>query len=194
MPSLELEKSYGGKIVAGIDEVGRGPLSGPVVAAAVIIDPEIEIDNIKDSKKLSEKKRDLIASKIKENYAFGIGEASVSEIDELNILNATKLAMIRAFEALPKEPDIALVDGNMKFDDDRFKSVVKGDNISKSIAAASIIAKVHRDSIMKELSIIHPEYGWEKNAGYGTKMHIDAIKKCGPTPYHRSKFISKIEF
>lgn len=194
MTNLDLESSYVGKIVAGVDEVGRGPLSGPVVAAAVIVDPSINIEDIKDSKKLSEKKRTNIAEQIKLNYQYAIAEASVAEIDELNILNATKLAMERAVKALPTSPDIVLADGNMNFDDDRFKSIVKGDNISKSIASASIIAKVHRDLIMKELSSLHPEYGWEKNAGYGTPMHVAAIKEHGPTIYHRSKFIRNIPF
>lgn len=194
MTNLDLESSYPGKIVAGVDEVGRGPLAGPVIAAAVIVDPAIHIEDIKDSKKLSEKKRTLIAEKIKFHYKYAIGEASVSEIDEINILNATKLAMTRAVEQLIPSPEIVLADGNMKFDDIRFKSIVKGDNISQSIAAASIIAKVHRDLIMKKLSEKYPVYGWEKNAGYGTPMHISAIQAYGPTCYHRSKFISKITF
>jgi ribonuclease HII len=192
--SLELESAYKGKIVAGVDEVGRGPLAGPVVAAAVIVDPLIHIDDIKDSKKLSAKKRESISKQIKLHYKYAIGEASVSEIEELNILNATKLAITRAVKNLPLVPDIVLVDGNMKFDDIKFKSIVKGDNISKSIAAASIVAKVYRDVAMGLLAVKYPEYGWEKNVGYGTSMHIAAIKKHGPTIYHRSKFISKIEF
>lgn len=194
MTSLELESSYPGKIVAGVDEVGRGPLAGPVIAAAVIIDPSIHIDDIKDSKKLSEKKRVSIAEQIRLHYKYAIGESSVAEIDELNILNATKLAMQRSVEALKVRPDIVLADGNMKFDDLRYKSIIKGDNISRSIAAASIIAKVYRDNIMKELSSKYPEYRWEKNAGYGTPIHVAALKEYGPTPYHRSKFIRNIPF
>lgn len=194
MTSLDIEESYKVKVVAGIDEVGRGPLSGPVIAAAVIVNPKIFIKDIKDSKMLSAKKREKIASEIKEHYLFGIGEASVAEIDEVNIYNATKLAMMRAAENLPEIPEIVLVDGNMNFADQKFKSIIKGDNISRSIAAASIVAKVHRDCIMKELSLDHPEYGWEKNVGYATKTHISAIQKYGPTIHHRSKFISNINF
>lgn len=194
MINLDIEKSYNGKVVAGIDEVGRGPLAGPVVAAAVIIDSDVLIDGIKDSKQISPKKREKLAEQINSNYSYGIGEASVSEIDELNILNATKLAIVRAAQNLPIEPDIVLVDGNMKFDDESFKSIIKGDAISKSIAAASIIAKVYRDDLMQKLADIYPQYGWEKNVGYGTPTHIAAIKQYGPVVEHREKFISKIDF
>jgi len=192
MTNLDLEKQYEGQIVAGIDEVGRGPLAGPVVSAAVIINPDIFIEDIKDSKKLTEKKRSQISSQIMNSYTYSIGVAEVSEIEEMNILEATKLSMIRAFKGLEIEPDIALVDGNMKFPDPRFKSIVKGDTLSRSIAASSIIAKVYRDKLMQELSIEYPQYGWEKNAGYGTKAHIEAIKKYGPTRHHRLSFLSNI--
>ncbi len=194
MPTLELESQYKGKIIAGVDEVGRGPLAGPVVAAAVVVLPEIFIDGINDSKKLSLKKREELSSLIINNYNYSIGEATVEEIEELNISGATKLAMSRAVKGLPSTPDVILVDGNMKFDDIRYVSIIKGDSLSISIAAASIIAKVYRDNLMKKLSILYPEYGWEKNSGYGTHMHISAIKKYGITVEHRKKFLTNIHF
>ncbi|MGV2432671.1 MAG UNVERIFIED_CONTAM: ribonuclease HII [Rickettsiaceae bacterium] len=194
MPDFHLESQYLGKIVAGVDEVGRGPLAGPVVAAAVIANPAIYIEGIRDSKKLSIKKRESINLSIMEHYNYAIGEASVEEIEELNILEATKLAMFRAVGKLELVPDIILVDGNMKFEDKKYISIVKGDDISASIAAASIIAKVYRDNLMKNLSLEYPEYGWEKNAGYGTHMHITAIRAYGSTIHHRKKFISNVNF
>lgn len=192
MPDLSFEREYYPNIVAGVDEAGRGPLAGPVVAAAVIVDSNLIFDGINDSKKLSASKREKLYDLIIEHYSFGIGEASVSEIDEVNILEATKLACIRAVKNLKTKPDIVLVDGNMKFDDMRYKSIIKGDNLSISIAAASIIAKVYRDRMMKALSDKHPEYLWRQNSGYGTAAHINAIKKYGVTAYHRSKFIRSI--
>ena len=189
MPNLLLELQYPSQIVAGIDEAGRGPLAGPVVAAAVIVNQEIVIEGINDSKKLSAAKREKLYDLIIEHYTFGIGEASVEEIDEINILEATKLACIRAAEKLSIMPDIVLVDGNMKFADNRYKSIIKGDALSISIAAASILAKVHRDRMMAELAKEHPQYLWQKNSGYGTARHIAAIKEHGPVRHHRSKFI-----
>jgi ribonuclease HII len=189
MPNLLLELQYPSKIVAGIDEAGRGPLAGPVVAAAVIVKQDIIIDGINDSKKLSVTKREKLYDLIMEHYTFGIGEASVEEINEINILEATKVACIRAAEKLSIKPDIVLVDGNMKFANDSYKSIIKGDTLSISIAAASILAKVYRDRMMVELSKKYPQYLWAKNSGYGTANHIAAIKEHGPVMHHRSKFI-----
>ena len=189
MPNLLLELQYPSQIVAGIDEAGRGPLAGPVVAAAVLVNQDIVLEGINDSKKLSAAKREKLYDLIIEHYTFGIGEASVEEIDEINILEATKLACIRAAEKLSIMPDIVLVDGNMKFADNRYKSIIKGDALSISIAAASILAKVHRDRMMAELAKEHPQYLWQKNSGYGTARHIAAIKEHGPVRHHRSKFI-----
>ena len=188
MPNLLIELQYPSQIIAGIDEAGRGPLAGPVVAAAVIIN-DVIIDGINDSKKLSASKREKLYDMITANYTFGMGEASVEEIDAINILEATKLACIRAEENLSTKPHIVLVDGNMKFADSRYKSIIKGDNLSISIAAASILAKVHRDRMMLALSKEYPQYLWHKNSGYGTAMHIDAIRVHGPTRHHRVKFI-----
>ena len=189
MPNLLFELQYPSQTVAGIDEAGRGPLAGPVVAAAVIVDHNHIIDGINDSKKLSASKREKLYDLITANYTFGIGEASVREIDEINILEATKLACIRAAEKLSAKPHVVLVDGNMKFDDPRYKSIIKGDTLSISIAAASIIAKVHRDRLMVELAQEHPHYLWHKNSGYGTAEHIAAIREYGITKHHRAKFV-----
>lgn len=194
MPDLSLESQYVGKVVAGVDEVGRGPLAGPVVAAAVIIDQDNLIPGIKDSKKLSKLKREEISNFLKQSSIYSIAEASVEEIDKYNILEATRLAMNRAMDQLSKKADVFLVDGNMNFDKTHVKSFIKGDDISISIAAASIIAKVHRDSLMKEFSLQYPEYHWEQNSGYGTKMHVAAIQAHGITPFHRKKFVSRIHF
>jgi len=141
--------------------------------------------------KLSVTKREKLYELITKNYIFGIGEASVSEIDEINILEATKLASIRAAEQLSIKPDIVLVDGNMTFVDPRYQSIVKGDTLSISIAAASILAKVYRDRMMCALSIEYPQYLWHKNSGYGTAEHIAAIRDYGITQYHRAKFIRR---
>ncbi len=190
MISQEIELSYKNKVIAGCDEVGRGPLAGPVVAACVIFDEKIPmIDGINDSKKLSPKKREELNEKIRSNYIYGIGEASIQEIDDINILNATKLAIMRAVEKVNTSVDIILVDGNMKFGDNRFVSIIKGDQKIYTIACASIIAKVYRDNLMRELAQIHPEYYWEKNAGYGTKLHLSALKEYGITEHHRKSFV-----
>lgn len=192
MPDFSIEIKYHPLIVAGVDEAGRGPLAGPVVAAAVIILPEQDIiENINDSKKLSIKQRYILSNKIKNLYQYNIGLASVEEIDELNILEATKLACHRAVNGLNINPEIILIDGNMKFADTRYKSIIKGDNISLSIAAASIVAKVFRDELMQDLAISYPAYGWDKNMGYGTKDHIAGLKLHGPTIHHRKLFIRK---
>ncbi len=175
--------------VAGVDEVGRGPLAGPVVAAAVIIDINNIPDGINDSKKLSKKNRLKISDEIKKHSIYSIAEASVKEIDEINILQASLLAMKRAIEGLTKKPKTVLVDGKFKPKANLpMYSIIKGDTQSLSIAASSIIAKVYRDNLMRDFSKKYPEYLWEKNAGYGTKEHLLAIKKCGITPIHRKSF------
>lgn len=199
MDWLAYEKEYlsqGKKFICGVDEAGRGPLAGPVYAAAVILpsDGLLIDENVNDSKKISEKKRnhlyDVICSKA---YKFSIASASVEEIDSINILNATYLAMKRAVEGLMIDPDIVLVDGNMlpkwKYNS---KAIVKGDATCHSIACASILAKVSRDRFMVSESEKYPEYMLEKHKGYGTKFHIDAIKKHGICPLHRKAFLKKI--
>lgn len=192
MPDLSLERRLSG-VVAGIDEVGRGPLAGPVIAAAVIIDPATLparlADELNDSKKLSAKKREALAALVLESCVHGFGEASVAEIDRLNILKATFLAMQRAVAALGLPIDHALVDGNQVPPlGCPVQTVVGGDGISLSIAAASVIAKVRRDRLMAELATQFPGYGWEKNAGYGTAAHMEGLRTLGPTPHHRTSF------
>jgi len=184
---LSIESNYQG-VVAGVDEAGRGPLAGPVVAAAVIIDQNNLIEGIKDSKKLSKNKREELYVKITQNYTWSIGVVEPKEIDEINILEATKKACVLAVEGLIKEPSVVIVDGNMKFSDKRFVSYVKGDDKSISIAAASIIAKVTRDRMMALLHQEFPYYFWAKNSGYGTKEHISAIEKYGSSIHHRLSF------
>ena len=184
---LSIESNYQG-VVAGVDEAGRDPLAGPVVAAAVIIDQNNLIKGIKDSKKLSKNKREELYVKITQNYVWSIGVVEPKEIDEINILEATKKACVLAVEGLIKEPSVVIVDGNMKFSDKRFVSYIKGDDKSISIAAASIIAKVTRDRIMGLLHQEFPYYFWAKNSGYGTKEHISAIEKYGSSIHHRLSF------
>lgn len=185
MDNLEYEKdliSKGYNIIAGVDEVGRGPLNGPVVAACAIINSDIDLDGITDSKKITEKKREQLYEYLKDNIIYGIGEASAKEIDELNILNATKLAMKRAIDNVLKQTNIdyLLIDGNMKFDFNiPYLSIVKGDLKSASISVASIMAKVTRDRMMIELDKKYPEYGYKLHKGYPTKKHIEALKKYG---------------
>ncbi|BDU60266.1 ribonuclease HII [Candidatus Rickettsia kotlanii] len=185
---LHFEKKYHNCIVAGIDEAGRGPLAGPVVASAVIIDNTNIITGIKDSKKLSKKKRELLYEQITSNYVWATAIISHTEIDDINILEATKKACSIAVANLSLEPEIVLVDGNMQFKDERFVSIINGDNLSLSIAAASIVAKVTRDRLMLDLSAEFPQYLWHKNSGYGTKEHIEAINIHGLSPYHRRSF------
>ena len=185
---LHFEKKYHNYIVAGIDEAGRGPLAGPVVASAVIIDNTNIILGIKDSKKFSKKKRELLYEQITSNYVWATAIISHTEIDEINILEATKKACSIAAANLSLKPEIVLVDGNMPFKDKRFVSVVNGDNLSLSIAAASIVAKVTRDRLMLDLSTEFPQYLWHKNSGYGTREHIEAINIHGLSPYHRRSF------
>ena len=180
--------------VCGVDEAGRGPLAGPVVAAAVILPSGIEIPGLDDSKKLSEKVRERLYGEIVENaIAYGIASADHSEIDRLNILNATYLAMNRAIESLVIKPDIALIDGNRN-SGIRIRSVcvVGGDGKSASIMAASVLAKVSRDRYMKELAEKYPQYGFERHKGYGTKLHYEALRECGPSEIHRATFLKKM--
>lgn len=188
--NFDIEDSYGIKHIAGIDEAGRGPLAGPVVAAAVIVDRSNIIDGIADSKKLSKKMREELYAQIVANYQYSVSIISPQIIDEINILQATIKACREAASSLEQSP-LFLVDGNMKFNDDRYVSIVKGDDKSVSIAAASIVAKVTRDRLMTKLHAEHPEYSWDSNSGYGSKAHIEAIKKYGMTPHHRRSFKPK---
>jgi len=188
MPDLEIENRYKDNIIAGVDEAGRGPLAGPVVAAAVIVDQKNIIDGINDSKKLSKKRREYLYDQITSGYLWSVGIIEVDEIDRINILEATKKACVLAVKSLDISPSIVLIDGNMCFADKRFCSIIKGDDKSISIAAASIIAKVTRDRIMQELSKECPDYKWDRNSGYGTKEHINAILQNGYTSYHRKTF------
>jgi len=187
-PNLEIEKSTSG-IIAGVDEAGRGPWAGPVVAAAVILDKNNIPDGINDSKKIKLPKRELLFDEIMRTAQVGVGIVSAQEIDEINILQATMLAMQRAVGGLPELPDTALIDGN-KCPDLKCNriAIVKGDTKSLSIAAASIIAKVTRDRIMHKLSDEFPEYGWVTNSGYGTKIHQEALLKFGVTKHHRKSY------
>ena len=181
--------------VCGIDEAGRGPLAGPVCAAAVILPPDCDIPGLNDSKKLSEKKREALFPVIQAKaLAFGIGWATAEEIDRVNILQATFLAMGRAVEALPAPADYALVDGNrMPPLPIPGETIVKGDATSASIAAASILAKVSRDRLLRRLDEEHPEYGFAKHKGYGTKAHYEAIQAHGILPVHRRSFLKNLE-
>jgi ribonuclease HII len=194
MPDYSIEheiQARGYSLVCGIDEAGRGPLCGPVFAAACILPDGLIIDGLNDSKKLTAKKREMLFDVIRENaVSYCIASASVEEIDELNIRQANLLAMRRAIDGLSVKPDFALIDGN---DDEGFQlpamAVVKGDAKSMSISAASILAKVARDRICEELDREYPQYGIAKHKGYGTKDHMDALRKFGPSPIHRKKFI-----
>lgn len=195
MPDLEYETAAcarlgQGTIIAGVDEVGRGPWAGPVTACAVILDPLNIPDGLEDSKKLSAKRREALAAEILSSAQVSIAHASVQEIDQINILRASLLAMRRAIEGLPQTPQFALIDGN-KIPENLpcpAEAVVKGDGKSCSIAAASIVAKVTRDEIMVALAQQFPGYGWEKNAGYGTKLHQEGLRNLGVTTHHRRSF------
>lgn len=184
----------GFNIVCGVDEAGRGPLAGPVCAAAVILPDGLVIEGLDDSKKLTEKKRDALYDVIcEEAVSYGIAFASVEEIEELNILQATFLAMKRAVESLEVKPDLALVDGNQKPPlDIQARTLVKGDAKSPSIAAASILAKVTRDRLMVEIAEQYPQYEFPKHKGYGTKLHYEKIMEHGISPVHRRSFLKKI--
>ena len=197
MDWLNYEKeavSKGYKAVCGVDEAGRGPLAGPVCAAAVILPENTIIEGVNDSKKLSEKKREALFDVIKEQaLSYSIAFASVEEIEEIDRLNATMLAMKRAVEGLDVKADYAMIDGNRLPDlsiDSEF--IIKGDAKSMSIACASILAKVSRDRLLYKYAEEYPEYLFDKHKGYGTKAHVEAIKKYGPCPYHRLSFLKKI--
>ncbi len=196
MPTLLYEIECGrnnGVLIAGTDEAGRGPLAGPVVAAAVIIPenfPEKLAKTINDSKQLTEKKREILFPHITECCVHGIAECSAQEIDTINILQASLLAMKRAVLQLSSQPSFVLVDGNKSPNIPRMKNIpiVKGDSKSLSIAAASILAKVTRDRLMQKLHLEHPHYGWDHNAGYPTAEHLAALQTHGITPHHRQSF------
>ena len=192
-PDFSLEIACGAKLVAGVDEAGRGPLAGPVCAAAVILPKHLEIKGLDDSKKLSDKRRRELAPIIKEQaVAYGIAFASHEEIDGINILQATFLAMERALALLEIRPDFALIDGNREKDFGLpVKTVVKGDSLSASIAAASVLAKVTRDEWMEAVAKEYPGYGFEIHKGYGTKAHYAALTDLGPSPIHRMTFLKK---
>lgn len=192
----EIEKTWadrGFHAICGIDEAGRGPLAGPVCAAAVILPEGLEIPGLNDSKKLTDKKRRELFPIIEEQaLAYGIGWASQEEIDDINILQATFLAMSRAVEQLNIRPDLALVDGNRAPTLDLpVETVVKGDSLSASIAAASVLAKVSRDDVMLRMAEEYPGYGFEVHKGYGTKAHYEALRTFGPSSIHRRTFLKK---
>ena len=178
------------KIIAGVDEVGRGSLIGPVYAAAVILNKSINKKNLKDSKKISRNKREILSKLIKKDSIWSIGQASVKEIEKLNILNASLLAMKRAILKLKKRPDLVLIDGNRlpPIKNYNLKYVIKGDKKVPSISAASIVAKVARDKFISKLAKKFNKYSWDTNFGYGTKKHINALKKYGITKHHRKTF------
>lgn len=186
-------RAEGYTVICGVDEAGRGPLAGPVCAAAVILPDHLELPGLNDSKKLSDKKRRELFPLIKEQaIAYGIGLASEKEIDEINILQATFLAMERAIAQLEGKADLALIDGNRARDFGlNVKTVVKGDSLSASIAAASILAKVTRDDMMEAYAEDYPGYGFEVHKGYGTKAHYAALTEKGPSPIHRMTFLKK---
>lgn len=202
MPDFVLEISVAGKKgrVAGVDEVGRGPWAGPVVAAAAVLEirklPKDLRDRIDDSKALTAKKREAVAAELiarafaKDGVFLALGSASVTEIDRFNILRASERAMLRALARLPFAPDHVLVDGNRVPPEIKLpaKAVIGGDARSLSIAAASIVAKVARDRLMTRLAAIYPDFGWERNAGYGTDFHAEALSRMGPTAHHRRSF------
>ncbi len=190
----EAAKRAGYRLIAGVDEAGRGPLAGPVFAAAVILKEGAVIEGINDSKKLSEKKREQLYDVIKENaVAYAVYAVDERAIDKINILNATHLAMNKAVESLAKEADYVLIDGNsIKGMERPHETVVKGDAKSISIAAASILAKVSRDRFIVKMAEKYPEYGFEKHKGYGTKAHTDAILRHGPCEIHRKTFLKKL--
>jgi len=192
-PDFSFEKAAienGASIIAGVDEVGRGPLCGPVTAAAVILDPSNIPDGLNDSKKLTAKRRAVLYDILLDCAEVSIAHASVEEIDQLNILRASHLAMERAVAGLPRTPDHLLIDGNMipRGLTIPAQAVIKGDAKSVSISAASIMAKICRDRLMVDLAQQYPGYGWEKNAGYPTAVHLKALQQLGVTPHHRRSF------
>ena len=187
-----MEKGY--EIICGVDEAGRGPLAGPVCAAAVILPPNLELPGLDDSKKLSDKRRRELFPLIKEKaIAYGIAFADHDEIDEINILQATYLAMQRALDQLSVKPQLALIDGNRAKDFGvPVQTVIHGDSLSASIAAASILAKVTRDRYMEEMAELYPQYQFEKHKGYPTKLHYELLREHGPCPIHRRTFLKKL--
>ena len=192
----EIENSHfekGIRVVCGVDEAGRGPLAGPVCAAAVILPPNVDIPGLNDSKKLTDKRRRELFPVIQEQaIAYGIGLASHEEIDQINILQATYLAMERALAQLSIKPELALIDGNRAKDFGiPVQTVVKGDSLSASIAAASILAKVTRDNLMMAAAEEYPQYQFDVHKGYGTKAHYEALTAHGPSPIHRMTFLKK---
>ena len=193
----EFEQKYfdsGVKLICGVDEAGRGPLAGPVCAAAVILPPNIDIPGLDDSKKLSDKRRRELFPLIQQQaVAYAIAFADHQEIDEINILQATFLAMERAIQGLSVKPEVALIDGNRQKDFGLpVETIVHGDSRSASIAAASILAKVTRDDLMLEMANEYPQYGFEVHKGYGTKAHYAALSEHGPCPIHRKSFLKKL--
>lgn len=197
MVDYSIENEYrekGFNIICGVDEAGRGPLAGPVYAAAVILPSDCVIEGLNDSKKLTEKKREALFDEIKEKaLAYGIASANEKEIDEINILNATFLAMKRAIDSLSVKPDLALIDGNQKpHTDIEEVTVIKGDAKSMSIAAASVLAKVSRDRFMLEMAEKYPQYEFARHKGYGTKLHYEKIAQYGVCDIHRRTFLKKI--
>lgn len=198
MPDFEIEtlaREKGYKYICGVDEAGRGPLAGPVCAAAVILPDNCEIDGLNDSKKLSEKKREALYDVIIEKaIAYAVCYGTLEEVETVNILQATFLAMNRAIDELSVKPDYALIDGNRVPKDIKIpcETVVKGDSKSYSVAAASILAKVTRDRLMEEYDILYPQYGFAKHKGYGTAVHYAAIKEYGPSPVHRLTFLKNV--
>jgi ribonuclease HII len=192
----EIENGHfanGIEVICGVDEAGRGPLAGPVCAAAVILPKGLEIPGLNDSKKLTDKRRRELMPIIKEQaIAYGIAFASHEEIDEINILQATFLAMERALEQLKIRPELALIDGNRQKDFGiNVETVIKGDSRSANIAAASVLAKVTRDDYMEAMATEYPGYGFEIHKGYGTKAHYEALRNLGPSPIHRMTFLKK---
>lgn len=193
----ELEKqiySKGYKLVCGVDEAGRGPLAGPVYAAAVILPRDAVIPGLNDSKKLTERKREELFEPIKTTaLSYGIAFATVEEIEELNILNATFLAMNRAIAQLELQPELALIDGNRNSGIElNSQCVVKGDSLCADIAAASVLAKVSRDRYMLQMDELYPQYHFRQHKGYGTKLHYEALREYGPSPIHRLSFLRKM--
>lgn len=191
---LDFEKDFKESLIAGIDEAGRGPLAGPLVCACVIMPKTDLIEGINDSKKLSPKKREELFEQILQTaLAYSIIEIDEKTIDELNILNATKLGMKKALEALAVKPEIVFTDAVQIETDLPQKNIIHGDGLSYNIAAASILAKVHRDRLMQKLSLQYPQYQFAQHKGYGTKLHIEKLKEFGPCPLHRKSFLKNFQ-
>ena len=186
---FDFDRNFNLSAIAGVDEAGRGPLAGPVVAACCILPLDCMIDGINDSKKLSEPKREKLYCEITASAVFKVSVIPQEVIDEINILRATKRAMAECIENMPVKPELVLIDAVDVKVSVPIKSIIKGDAQSYNIAAASIIAKVTRDRLMRDYDNLYPQYGFAKNKGYGTKEHIEALKKYGPCPLHRKSFI-----